>query len=1125
MYEERNPYRLIGAHVQNPACGEGIIRDIIEANGKYYVLVSFSAPEREKKYMADYAFAQKSLVIDDAELNALALELFGNTSQKDGYTALGDGEAREKNGFKNPQIDAIVRKVLAGESIALDLISLYDDELFEKELLREAFEYLERLVLGTPLAPARQACVVCACSLIALKYYDGDLHSYIEQKFRENCVKEEKYTSGMIQNAVRKATSEYRNSIKYFDPNSCIAVPLVLCCVPHYRVKDLFVISYDIYKKKCLFDEDISDEQITEKVAETFSNLRRKDLISDADSIKGTNYLMSKYTQSCIYSGVEINALVQIVTTCIRLIISSLTRPEDSFNIPAYYYEGYNAWVDYFNSDGKEKSKYEQNRNISQPYLRLVHNTVHLFTGKFIMDEFGDPNDVHICVYNGDTLLEDIHLVDPNAIEYMDGEDVMGGYAISKQEIAVHSSPIGELSYSIVCGGKKLYDSKGRLFRKVIFFDGKGNEVKPGSDYVGEVFVVSQDAISEEYGDNSKEIYERDGFHISTIMVNNHDVYVFDDEPYVFYKISAAQLISYEVPWGFFLSVEGKKHNICKSISILVPASCEHTDLLMEIDGKQYDYNVIDEDGVAFSAQVFSKDHNELWVYLIKVMNLTPGYHFVRVFNGRSKKQIKGAQFYILYDPETAKTYKGKDDNGTIYEIKSSFIDTQPIIFQPGTPQKEIKAFANRLGVGRLICYPSTFSFSVDGKEWEDILSKGLCLYDIPDSIDAISICGPSGMKAYYLDAEALVKRQELNLETDEKYASLYRLHLSFLRTKNENKTKIAFEFGNKTRYVGIWHTPYVIRDECKFFFDKERNKHVFIIRFDGKSKIEARIYPLHSDLPILSKAISSGDTVEIDKDLIPSDTKYLTVSLHARKHDTLFDSFQKVPFMSFPKYSLFGNDEYTVDEYQSNHSYSEKRRFIRLIPYPPQITLSNGHLVCKLRFKGANSVRAEIVPTGFKTPVYTTIVYSDEWLRFDVTESIFSSYCLNLYEADESGKNGEVKIPFFVSKPIPVKPTLLKRTFSIFEFKMDDGSFARAIYSLHFSHVVEIDRKYYIIATMINNRNGNRMPNYLVKIESISDSRIEIELYELRGRSVKPMIMQSGRTVIGAVIERTSKA
>ena len=85
----------------------------------------------------------------------------------------------------------------------------------------------------------------------------------------------------------------------------------------------------------------------------------------------------------------------------------------------------------------------------------------------------------------------------------------MGGYIIKRQKYLLDCSPIDKLSYKIVCDGEEIYSSKERLFRKVLFFDKNGNEVKPGTEYDGDIFVVSHTLDSNDEGGSSAVIVSK----------------------------------------------------------------------------------------------------------------------------------------------------------------------------------------------------------------------------------------------------------------------------------------------------------------------------------------------------------------------------------------------------------------------------------------------------------------------------------------------------------------------------------------------------------------------------------------------------------------------------------------
>ena len=85
---------------------------------------------------------------------------------------------------------------------------------------------------------------------------------------------------------------------------------------------------------------------------------------------------MSKYTQSCIYSGYGIDTLTKIVTHCIRLIIDYLSKPEDSFVVDPYYSEGYTVWRSAFEADEKEKTNNEAKKINNETISNIIYNSI-----------------------------------------------------------------------------------------------------------------------------------------------------------------------------------------------------------------------------------------------------------------------------------------------------------------------------------------------------------------------------------------------------------------------------------------------------------------------------------------------------------------------------------------------------------------------------------------------------------------------------------------------------------------------------------------------------------------------------------------------------------------------------
>ncbi len=1088
--------RILGAPVNNADLGRGYITNFFrKSDGEYYVSVAFNKVQTEKTYLANTAFFKGVLALESEELNndvKLALLRYKAKLEQEKRVATTN---KTKGPSQNEKVNYLVSKVMSGRTIAVDLIEVYDDPIFEKTLCEESFTFLERIMEGASLTRPQRACVVCGLSLIALKCYDGDLHTHIENKYREYRPSTQYYFSrSAIQNGVYKVIGDFRAQIKYFDPQSYVAVPIVLCCIPHYRLKDLFKISYDIYEKKLLCDENLSDDQICEKVVETFNALRRKDLLSDSDTIKGTNYLMSKYTQSCIHSGYGIEDLAQVVAYCIRLMILHLSRPEDSFKVKTYYREAYETWTSNFDSDEKEKSKYEKRRFISQPYFKLENNTVYLTTGEYNLDDTVNPNEVHICVYNKDQLIEDRLITDPNAIMFSDETAAISGYILKRQRFEIPVCPLGNLSYIITCSGRTLGDSKSRLYRDVLFFDGSGKEVKPGTNYSGSLFALTKYSLKEEYGEDIKES-KSDGYYISIIEVNDHDSFRFDSEPYIFYKITNAQLIGYEIPWCLFTSLTGKQFPVYSEVTILFPSSCEKEDISLVIDDHEYNYSDVSD--VSFSARLFSKEHGGVSTYLIKVFGLPPGFHTIRVYNSASERQINGGSFKVVYDPEMKKSFFSRNDKGIIYSLESSFLDNQPLMYEYGVPRKELKAFVKSLGPGTIVIYPTTISYSVDGSAWTNIDNK-LYLCDLPVSVKTISLCGPTNMVAYSVVSNEREKKQKLAINVDPEYPCRYTVHISHFRTiKGEKNAKLSLEYQNKTKYLIISYFPFVYRDDCKFYYDKEEGVHRFVIRYEGSSKIKAIVQSLKPEMLLASREIYSGVPIEIKETDIPRNVRSLSVSLYGRKYDALFDPYQTEPFLTFPKYDL-------------------GRVSVKVYSLSEGIKVDKGVLSCRVSFEGADTIRADVLPTGFNTPLLSKHVHSGATLALNISALPFNSYIIRLYNStNETAEKGEEE-PFYYSPQIRVDSPFLKHTFPISTVTLTDGSKIPVAYSIRFMTIEEIDKKYYLIATLKDKRSDT-----IIDKMAVTDIRFRNKKYDFLLRHRTSVGLKKLKFSNGKVIDR----
>lgn len=1070
-------------------CGsrDGVVSDVSFNEGDYYITVFFHEDDHieSKTYLAGFSFEKGLVVFEDSELEQCKSQLL---EEIHAYKNELEKSKRDKaiRISKNETINDLIQKVYREESVALDLIDLYGDESFEKSLYSESFKYLERVITGDLIKTPERICIVIALSFIALKYYfEGDLHSYIEEKAKEYLANPN-YTKGKIYKAVCNVLDVYRPKMKYYDKNSYIAVPIIMSCVPHSRVYDLFALSYDIYKKKLLFDEEITEKQIFDKVKETLLQLRKKDRNTDAsDVIKGTDYRMSSYTQSCIYTGVEFDSLVEIISKCIQLIINHIVLPEDAFVVGEYYQQGYERWTEEFDRDDKEKTGYEQSRANSRPYFSLRNREIYLTIGEVEFDASLNPNEVHVIIYCNGKKVDDRHLNDPDSVERFDYNELISGFIVNRCDIPLKCNPLDNLHYTIEVSGQEIYSSKNKLFRQTVFFDGKGKEIKPGTEYNGGIFVLTRNKNDDEYGEGITLYKECNGYYISTIEVNSTDVFRFDGEPYVFYKIDGSRFLGYCVPWVLFEStLERKNYSIYTTAIILFRASCNIEDISINIDGQKYYYDSPHDD-IWFSAKVFSNRYDGNLAYTVKIYNLESGIHSVRVINDNTGKEIKGASFEFLFDPNLRKDYKWSNPDSAEYDFECSFTDQKTIDFKYGVPQIEFQAFAKNLGHGKVIIFPPTICFSHNNVDWYEIDSR-LCLCDFDESVNRILLCGPKALKAYYYTPNVEIERKEANLKTDDEYSTRYSLSLEYLRA-NPTCNKIYFEYGGCSRYLVINHNPFVVEEECNFYLDEENNEYHFSIVYSSVGAVHAVIKDLNTDQVFFSNDIHSKIDITIPEDNIPETTQYLSVSLHAIKSSGLFTSFESKPFYIFKKFDL------------------ERYYFSVEEGYPKIEFLDNGIITMQFRLQGAERAYLRIKPgyKEYKKSIYYRTINNNEIIQINTLLWPFDRYDIILLPANMNEESVKWVKPVF-TKELYIHSKVLRRKFPVQYFITNKkGKLMLNGYELYFAKADMFDNEFYIVCKLINHKNDTEMNDVYVRLVEVTDSRIVGSIRFLRSNKL----------------------
>jgi len=980
------------------------------------------------------------------------------------------------------KIEELRSLVLENKSIAIELINQFDNSDFEKELFSRSFSVMRKVINDKrDYSEKGRALIIVAMTFLALKYYDsGNLESFIYDKYlefnqisTESCISKEVLISKGFWSAIKSKSGifDYRKNTLYKDTTSYVAVPLVLSVVPHYRVKDLFNFAKDIYKKKLLFNDDIPEDEMRFKIYETLSDLKEKNYINDRyDDKKIGDYYLCAYTKCCIQTGKCIDDLITIISECIKTIICFLTLPDDAYEVPEFYKEGFELWKSSFN----EKDLFEENVLLSKPIFYFDGKFIHIRTGKINMDSRFDPNNVQIKLYSNDVEFLTKNLNGVNDIEFDYKDDIVGGYTINRIDIKLDKSPLENISYKIFADEKQIYSSKNNLYRKNLFIDEKGYEIKPGYNFNGELKVFTKERqVDESY--DLIELYSFDNYFIYSAIVDSQTTYIFDDNAYVFYKIEKPEIIGYTIPWAL-VENDGKSYPIYKDQSFVFRTAVPLEDLVYVVDGIEYKFS---ENNDIHSISIYAKEHNEYNTYIIKLDYLSVGYHSLKVFNSKTEEMIKGCSFGFISDSNFKRRVE-RVEKGNNFTYESELLNGQGTLFyEHGCTSKTIDIFVKELGYSKLILFPSDFTYSIDGTEWFD-RDHDMTLFSVQPSINKILICGPDNALIYYFDENRNKIPLSLSNVEGEKYKYyLYLNQLRMLSLSGFRDKKIYLIAGNKPKYMFVKFTPDVDKGGSVIEYNEANHSFDFKVKMIECDFIWAKVYDTHNkDLIYFSKKIKSNEVFSVSEDQINDNTYSLSLSLFMINSSSILQKPLEVPFFTFEKYEIpskivvFGNQDEACDVW-----FEDKNKF----------------LCFRTNFSGPKSIKLLVVPTGkfFEgVEILNTDIKSDETIRFDISKSIFNSFFVRLLN---SGENVDSRWLYHKKIDNDMNPFLNKR-FNVSEYRSAVKDIFPDNISIKTKTIRKIDTMFgsmCLIGCDVFRNTVKDYYEYLLDVESIDDNNI----------------------------------
>lgn len=530
-------------------------------------------------------------------------------------------------------IEKIVNDFLNHNSISNIIVGLYGNSEFESEL----FAIADKCVLDSfkaHLPVERKAQVVVALTYLASTKYDGNLWNYIRDAFPSTY--DNYLNSQYIDGKIRSILSCFKSYVNYSNSESYVAVPLVLSGVTHYWLDSFFDFCFQIYKNRMLANGDISDQDIKKQLFLTFSALKKTNkLNADNDVIKfgeSHTYQLSKYTQSALSSGENLDGLVEIGAYCIRLVIDSLLdkKPEPQ----PFYTAAFDKWYTKFNSSKSEKEELNERRKLGVWKSSFLYDDgVYLLTKTRWVDDSYNPFDIKLLILNDNKIMQESEL----NIE----SDEMGALIIKSKRVYLEHIPLGKLKYQIVCSGEILFDSESEMFRNVIFFNGEdGTEIFPTKDFDGGAIVVSRQIPS--FG---KRLFFNSEYVVTEFIIRSSSDYVVDNVHYGFKTIRKPGLEGTLINW---ICVQPK----VSPRDVFVYSEINHA--LFEAPYEMQDIKSYLDDEYAEKNQIelveLSSFSNGIHQYRAILKNVSNGYHIVKfIANG---KEINRSKFEFILDTE-----------------------------------------------------------------------------------------------------------------------------------------------------------------------------------------------------------------------------------------------------------------------------------------------------------------------------------------------------------------------------------------------------------------------------------------------------------------------------------------
>lgn len=435
-----------------------------------------------------------------------------------------------KDNNLNQRIDILKNKIKEKELIGNQLIELIDDNTIIQKIHKQAMEQIRILVNRNCSVYAIDCEIVfLSLTLIGLLNYDSNFWDYVRTEYESLYTK---FNDQKIDGQIRNVINKYKTDN---DPR-IISYVLKNAIVPKPFLPSFFEFIYDIYRLNFNYSIDPGTD-LTEEFSFVYEGIKKGLNYEDDDfnlAVTNKTYRLIKTTKELILDDEKIRSLIELSVNVLKIIDGYYWSTNTNEIKNEYFKFGFEKWkINSEKSITESKTGLTTFRSRWEPEFKLNGNKIYLSIPNHKIKSYYDYEYLKIEIFNGEEKLYEK--------ERPDVYDIIGGYRIEQKDDVLIESPLDKLRYVLSCKDEIIYDSKEKLYRKFIFFNGSGIELKNNKDYDGIAMLCSK-----EEQEGFQKMNGTDKYIISYKTVKNGDYVKIDDELFNFSTILNPGIVGIE---------------------------------------------------------------------------------------------------------------------------------------------------------------------------------------------------------------------------------------------------------------------------------------------------------------------------------------------------------------------------------------------------------------------------------------------------------------------------------------------------------------------------------------------------------------------------------------------------